>query len=268
MEILETLGREAAGQIAGSGGRGSTERSLTSVRAHRLALRIPNPFLKRRLGKKGPPWTAQEDKLLGTAPDKVIAARLGRERYAVSRRRRVLGIRRPARVLPSSWKPEEDRLLGTMPDREIAARLGRNELAVVIRRRKLNILKPDHGSRSYTPAEEKLLGTLPDEELARKLGRSASAIATHRSKLGIVKFQRKSALPWSEADLALLGKVPDNEIAARTGRSLEAVKIRRNKLGLATPAPNISPGPRNKSPCSAPNPTRSSRLCSVARRPA
>lgn len=46
----------------------------------------------------GPPWTPAEDAQLGTAPDSVIAARLGRSRGSVAGRRHKLGIASPAKA--------------------------------------------------------------------------------------------------------------------------------------------------------------------------
>ena len=45
-----------------------------------------------RLFDNAPDWTPAEDKLMGTGPDQEIAAKLGRSKHAVQRRRLKLGI--------------------------------------------------------------------------------------------------------------------------------------------------------------------------------
>jgi hypothetical protein len=51
-----------------------------------MALRIPLTSLRLKR------WTAEEDRLLGTAPDDEIAKQLGRTRVAVTARRCALGV--------------------------------------------------------------------------------------------------------------------------------------------------------------------------------
>jgi hypothetical protein len=91
----------------------------------------------------GPLWTPEEAALLGTRPDKEVAARIGRSVGAVHDHRRKLGIRsfykRKARSKPAVWTPAQDALLGTMPDPDLARKLGCPAMAVFYRRRKLKI---------------------------------------------------------------------------------------------------------------------------------
>src|SRR5207245_968632 len=72
-----------------------------------------------------PPWSKDEEILLGTKRDAEIARMIGRAKHSVSDRRRALGIRpfnsRRSRV----WTSEEEALLGSMPDHELAQRLKR-----------------------------------------------------------------------------------------------------------------------------------------------
>jgi hypothetical protein len=87
---------------------------------HIPALR-PNKFKK---------WIRAEEKLLGTAEDKVIAARLGRTWQSVVQHRRILGIPPRPRIFPNAWTTKQDALFGQLPDREIATRLNRSVSAV------------------------------------------------------------------------------------------------------------------------------------------
>jgi len=62
-------------------------------------------------------WTAEEERLLGTRPDRELA--------------------QPYPLNP--WTPREKALLGTMWDRKLAARIGRSEISVRMQRLKLGI---------------------------------------------------------------------------------------------------------------------------------
>src|SRR5262250_1346683 len=84
------------------------------------------------------PWTPEEDALLGTKPDAVLAAEFHRGAQTVRQRRLLLGLPVLALKAPA-WKPEEISLLGTDTDEAIASRLGRTVAAVMFRRFKLSI---------------------------------------------------------------------------------------------------------------------------------
>src|SRR5438034_2535739 len=88
-------------------------------------------------------WTAEEDRLLGRAPDEEIARRIGKSRRAVRSRRTALGIRSHTSGLPRRyWSADEDRLVGTMPDQQLARQLGRSKEAIRLRRIHLGIQSP------------------------------------------------------------------------------------------------------------------------------
>ena len=92
----------------------------------------------RRAGGHSGLYTPEEDKLMGTMPNRQLAKRLGRTRIAVQARRIHLGI--PIlNPISHVWTPAEDALLGTATDTEIAARLGRKIEVVCMRRQKLGI---------------------------------------------------------------------------------------------------------------------------------
>jgi hypothetical protein len=77
-------------------------------------------------------WTPEQDRLLGTDHDRVIAARIGRTAAAVRARRAKLGIPPYSgwAAKGRGWTAEELALLGTDDDRVIAARIGRTPAAV------------------------------------------------------------------------------------------------------------------------------------------
>jgi len=94
-------------------------RSRDHVRNQRIALHIPV-----LISYKAKYWTRTEEKLLGTAPDALIAKKLARTEYGVGTTSPDVGdcesSTTSARVTPR----KQDRLLGTMPDYELARRLG------------------------------------------------------------------------------------------------------------------------------------------------
>src|SRR6185437_3233699 len=108
---------------------------VDSVATKRRQLGLPMP--KPKIGN----WNREEDALLGTERDRVIAKRLGRPEPGVADRRRKLGIPPSGirRQRANAWKPKEEKLLGTAPDAEIARRIGRSKNAVKIHRQRLGI---------------------------------------------------------------------------------------------------------------------------------
>jgi len=166
-------------------------------------------------------WTDEENELLGTASDRVIAERIGVSRYAVAEQRRRLGISRR----PEPWTPDQIAVLGTASDREVGRRIGRSESAVHRKRESLGI--PSTLVR-WTDAEIAQLGTASDPEVARKLGRHPASVQSKREKLGIAPFTPR----WTAEELSWLGTDSDKAVARALGRTLEAVKLRRQKLGI------------------------------------
>ncbi|HKB35614.1 MAG TPA: hypothetical protein VKD72_04115 [Gemmataceae bacterium] len=90
-------------------------------------------------------WKRAELRLLGTAPDEEIAARIGRTTTAVRIMRTRLGISDPG---GHGWTADELALLGTAPDEEVARRIGRTQGAVTKKRCKLGIPNPFDGRRA------------------------------------------------------------------------------------------------------------------------
>ena len=90
----------------------------------------------RRAGGHFGKYDPNEDKLMGTMPDRELALRLGRTHKAVEARRIHLGIPKfDPRI--HKWTAEEDALLGVEADGQIASRLGLSISAVAHRRRRL-----------------------------------------------------------------------------------------------------------------------------------
>ena len=164
-------------------------------------------------------WTADEDRLLGTMPDHVLAQRLGCSHQKVTARRHKLGIP-PFRPARRPWSRAEDELLGTMPDKRLARKLNRSVLAVAERRldKKIPIFDPQR--RRWTPADDKLLHERPDPQIAMFLGISRRAVRHRRRRLGIPEpggKQFTAPLPWQPAEDALLGTGSDARWRASWG---------------------------------------------------
>jgi len=155
----------------------------------------------RLASKEVRPWTAREDKLLGTKPDPEIARTLGRTLDSVHQRRRKLRILRA----PSTqiWKKDELALLGTMPDKRVARLTGRGLPAVRVRRKQLGRAPCNPVWQTWTGEEKVLLGKMSDAEVAHRTGHPAGSVKAVRCKLGIPCFHpgifrgcRKKMLSW------------------------------------------------------------------------
>jgi hypothetical protein len=208
--------------------------------------------------KSQPEWTLEEDRLLGTQPDQVLARKFGRPVSAVRHRRWKKRIR-----VRKDWRPEDDKILGTRTDRQVALFLGRSVTNVAWRRNNLGI-PPRNRPHPWTPEEEALLGSKPDAELAEKFGRTVVAVEARRIELGrpkpdaVFKVVKVVAEPvrrpdsavtthakpgaayctWTPEEDALLGKLTDEEVAGTLGYAVTRVRRRRRLLGLPSNNPN------------------------------
>lgn len=197
--------------------------------------RHPNPDLRL--------WTAKEEKLLGTASDEVVGARLNRTALAVRARRNLLGIPSYQRCYIRVWTPEEDRLLGTKTDREIAALLHRPVGSALQRRLSLGVPNRHPAKRCWTKAEDQLLRRYPEQEVARRTRRTLSAVQQRRFALQLPLVNPKLRR-WTSKELDLLGRKSDTAVARLTGRTRKAVGLKRFKMGIAPFAAPADPRTR------------------------
>lgn len=194
-------------------------------------------------------WTADEDRLIGTLPDRALAQKLKRTTGAVRARRRMLGL--PPVVSAKPWRPEQLALLGKVSDGK-ASRLTGHPISSV-RAKRISLGRTEPGAKRpsrrqspvafaieakpkvyglrWRPQEDQLLGTMSDEALASKLGRAVQAVSGRRHRLGIslAKPQVKS---WNDEEVRLLGKLTDKEVSELTGRSRMGVALMRRKLRI------------------------------------
>jgi len=208
-----------------------------------------------KVGKLAPEWTLEEDRLLGTKSDKVLARKFGRSVSAVRHRRWKKRIR-----VKKDWRPEDDKILGTRTDHDVALFLGRSHTNVAWRRRKLGV-PPKAKPRPWTQEEEALLGAKPDKELARMFGRTVVAVEARRIQLGrtkpdavfkVIKLAAPHDQPpapgnakrgaryctWTSEEDGLLGKLTDEDVARKLGYPVPRVRRRRRLLGLPSCNPN------------------------------
>jgi hypothetical protein len=177
------------------------------------------------------PWSAKEERVLGTMPDREAARLIGRAVGAVMSHRRLKQIpyRNPQN---RPWTGTELKLLGRSPDAEIARQTGHSLQSVQGKRLKLGIrIRP--ASRSWSRREDRMLGTRPDTELARKLNRFRTDVRARRLALGIAACRaRPDYREWSAKEDALFGTAADSQIARRLKRSRISVQLRRRRLGI------------------------------------
>jgi hypothetical protein len=180
-------------------------------------------------------WSPDEETLLGTDADRVIAVKLGRSERAVGRRRQELGIKSRSK---KPWAVAEERLLGKEPDRVVAVKLARSERAVQLRRQALGIKAhvPKNVRTPWTRKEISLIGRFQDHELAIRLGRPVSAIRRRRLRLGI-RGVGQLWRQWTNFEDQLLTRYVDAEVARKTNRTVVAVSYRRRILGIANRFP-------------------------------
>jgi hypothetical protein len=180
-------------------------------------------------------WTANEDRLLGTMPDRELAKRLGRSRDAT------IGRRRKLRISPFSphgrrWSRLEDELLGTMSDRTLARKFERSAKTVSKHRiaRGIPVFNPK--KHHWTPSDDKLLRERPEAQIALLLGISRMAVKHRRLRLGLPPLSGReftAPRPWGRAEDVLLGgTASDRALASRLGRAISNVRRRRAQLGL------------------------------------
>ncbi|HEY1719492.1 MAG TPA: hypothetical protein VGH42_14525 [Verrucomicrobiae bacterium] len=155
-----------------------TGRSIQAVRRRGSILR-PDLF-PRGLRWNGRAWLADEVQLLGTMPDAVLAAQLGRTRSSVSHKREKLGV--PAIPTPPrryEWTPEKDVLLRTHSDRALVRLWCVSPKTVRDRRRALNI-PPLKRDKPWTAREIRLLWQWNNRSVAGRTGRTLAAINEQR----------------------------------------------------------------------------------------
>jgi len=144
-------------------------------------------------------WPAEDIRLLGQAPDRDFAWRLGRSEGAVMQMRGKLRIAKfNARL--RRWTTEEDHWLRTIRNQDFSRRFNRTVAAIQQRRYDLGIAQPKR-EHPWTGREDALLGKMSDPDFARQFGRPQISISPRRRQLGIPAFNpRPSHGPKSKTN--------------------------------------------------------------------
>ena len=147
-------------------------------------------------------WQARHD-LLGTKPDRELAALWGVPIAQVKKRRERLGIKACKQIYvagPTTWTAEQDALLGTMPDTLAAIALGNVDPKIVKSRRK-----------------ELGIPSLADQISARKRQEEDKAF---------------EEMNWPPELISELGKRFDHYLAGRFGIPEWMLRRKRESLGI------------------------------------
>ena len=120
-------------------------------------------------------WTVDEDRLLGTKPDRALAKKFSRTTTAVAARRHLKHI-----SLIKKWRPEDDKLLGNRPDAQVAMLLKRPRYQVAYRRRQFGIAFKHPDYHLWKPGEIAMLGRQPDRKIAELTGRTVKNVRHKR----------------------------------------------------------------------------------------
>jgi DNA-binding CsgD family transcriptional regulator len=176
-------------------------------------------------------WRRSMLALLGKAPDREVAKRLGLTREQVWWKRQQLGIRSfvpPPR--PVEWPRWALRLLGWRHT-EIARRLGIQPKTVLAKRQQLGIPAfAEERPIVRTKALKRLLA-LPNRVLVREHGLSVSMIGRLRREYG-VRAPGSQPPRWTGEVVARLGREPDAVIARELGIARHSVLSKRRTLGI------------------------------------
>ena len=183
-------------------------------------------------------WSPQEIRLLGTAPDRVIAERLGLSHATVQFKRSRLGIapyQEPSK--PIEWTEEMVALLGKITDRRFVE-LHLMTLERVQRKREELGIPPcvEPTQKVARTAEVEALLRLPNQAVMKRTGLSKTTILQLRRELDRPAPNTR-AWRWTSERVAQLGKMPDAELAEEMEITPSAVARKRRALGIEAYCP-------------------------------
>lgn len=184
-------------------------------------------------------WTTEEEALLGSDFDTVIADLLEVNKDQVTYRRNRLGIDPYRRGTRIQWTQQMLDNLGEISDGDFAEYFEICKMSVYIKRILLSIPTfntLDFPSPPNIPrAAVKFLGKKYDVELAEEFSVNRLNIRVNRLIRGIAPLGRvpnKLQFSWTSEMDALLGLKSDKEVGKDLGISGQVVQYRRKKLGI------------------------------------
>jgi hypothetical protein len=205
-----------------------------------LAFERPIVDIQLLVPQKTHDWTLEEEALLGTDYDNVLADQLGINSTQVTYHRNKLGVdpfRRGTRI---EWTQQMLDNLGEIPDGEFAEYFGICKTSVYIKRILLSIPafnSVDLPSPPRIPRESvKFLGKIYDVDLAVEFSVNRLNIRVNRLIRGIAPLERgpnEKHFKWTPEMDSLLGVLPDTEVSRELKIGSQVVRYRRRKLGIA-----------------------------------
>jgi hypothetical protein len=181
-------------------------------------------------------WEDEWNKLLGTAPDIVIAKKTGTSIGVVSARRKGAGIQSYAEKNRFDWK-DYDHLLGTKSDIALSKEL--NFSATSISNRRILLKIPKYKTPEYTLPKDliELLGYESDLSLSRKFDITVSYISKKRKALGIPPVKQDSWVvcrDWSEEELSHVTntELTTKDLVKILNLSRTTIQNKRKELGV------------------------------------
>jgi hypothetical protein len=218
-----------------------TTRAIVNTRRHQLNILafVPPQFEITRKGSARHLWTPEEDLLLGTDFDNIIAEKIKVNQLQVTHRRYQLGVDPFRRSAAIEWSAQMLDNLGEISDKDFAEYFEICVSSVYLKRLllsipALNAIDPP-APPSIPAAVVRLLGIKSDVELAETFDISRWPIRVNRLFRGLApapKLPRDNQIKWTPEQEAMLGTVSDREIAKMMAVSPMSVKYRRKALNI------------------------------------
>jgi hypothetical protein len=206
--------------------------SEACVQSKRRLLGIPS-FTGREYGRPGFVWTKRALALLGTAPDRVVAQRLGLTGTSVGRKRQMLGIPSHSPTPPVLWTPAMTGLLGKVSDAEVGRRFGISFVTAQRKRRQLGIAPVMESRRIERTRDLRRILKLPQSEIRARYGLPSQTVSQLRRQLGVAAPPSVRRHRWARSEIARLGRASDRQVAEALGLGPETVARERRRRGIA-----------------------------------
>lgn len=218
-----------------------TSRSIVNARRDKLKISafVPLIFELSGSGSKQHCWLPEEDLLLGTDFDNIIADQLNLNQLQVTHRRYQLSVDPFRRSATIQWTEHMLDNLGEISDKDFAEYFEICVASVYLKRLLLSIPALnaiDPPSPPCIPkAAIKLLGIKTDVELTHEFSIGRWPIRVNRLFRGLAPAQRlprSNQIEWKLEQEAMLGKVSDLDLGKIMKVSASSVKYRREALHI------------------------------------
>ncbi|PIW60829.1 hypothetical protein [Shewanella sp. CG12_big_fil_rev_8_21_14_0_65_47_15] len=218
-----------------------TSRAIVNSRRTLLKILafVPPTFELLRKSSQRHPWSPEEDLLLGTDFDNIIADKLNLNHLQVTHRRYQLGVDPFRRSATIQWTEQMLDNLGEISDKDFAEYFEICVASVYLKRLllsipALNAIDPP-SPPSIPTAVIDLLGIKADVELAKMFEISRWSIRVNRLLRGLApapQLPRANQIKWTAEQEAMLGTMSDRNLGNMIGVSSSSVKLRRELLQI------------------------------------